>query len=247
MASRDEIIAFANGYLELASYPDYGPMGLQVVGTQDVGTIACGVSASRELFEQAAAVGAQLILVHHGLFWDRDSRVIDAVQRGRLQALLGADMTLAAYHLALDAHPEIGNNALLCRALGIRAEERFAEVGFGGQLEEPCSIDELEARVERELGRQPLCFPAGPALIERAAVCSGAAARYLKDAGALGYDCFLTGEPSEPSLALASEQGIHFLAAGHYATETLGVQALAALLADRFSLAWKFLDIPNPV
>jgi dinuclear metal center YbgI/SA1388 family protein len=247
VARRDEIIAFANDYLELGSYPDYGPMGLQVVGAEGVEKIACGVSASRELFERTAAAGAQLLLVHHGLFWDRDSRVIDTVLRGRLEALLAADITLAAYHLALDAHPEIGNNALLCRTLGIRAEARFAEIGFGGSLEEPCSIEELAARVERELGRQPLCFPAGPELIKRVAVCSGGAARYLSDAGAAGYDCYLSGEPAEPSQELAREQRIHFLAAGHYATETLGVQALAALLAERFSLDWQFFDIPNPV
>lgn len=247
MASRDELIAFASEYLELGSYPDYGPMGLQVVGAERVSKIACGVSASLELFERAAACGAQLLVVHHGLFWDRDPRVVDRVLRARLEALFEADITLAAYHLALDAHPEIGNNALLARELGVAPERRFAGVGFGGPLATPCPIKELAALVEARLGREPLVFPSGPATVRRVAICSGGAARYLADAAAEGYDCFVTGEPAEPSLMAAREAGIHFVAAGHYATETLGVRALAALLAERFGLEWEFVDLPNPV
>jgi dinuclear metal center YbgI/SA1388 family protein len=247
MARRDEIIAFANGYLALGSYPDYGPMGLQVAGSADVTKIACGVSASRELFERAAAAGAQLLIVHHGLFWDRDPRVVDRVLRARLEALFGADLSLAAYHLALDAHPEVGNNVLLCRELGVVPEERFADVGYGGGLERPCPIDELLRRVEGTLGRAPLVFAEGPPRIARVAICSGAAARHLADAAAAGYDCYLTGEPAEPSLATAREHRIHFVAAGHYATETLGVKALTGAIAGRFGLQWEFIDLPNPV
>ena len=247
MASRDEIIAFANQELELEAYPDYGPMGLQVIGAPDVTKIACGVSASRELFERSAAVGAQLLIVHHGLFWDRDSRIVDTVMRGRLEVLFAAGLNLAAYHLALDAHPRIGNNALLARALGIEPVERFAAVGFGGPLETPCSIDELTARVERELGRPPLVFASGPGRIVRAAVCSGGAASYLAEAAAAGHDCYVTGEPAEPSMTAAREHGIHFVAAGHYATETAGVRALSELLAERFGIEWEFVDLPNPV
>lgn len=247
MALRDEIIAYADELLDVAAYPDYGPMGLQVVGTPKVVKIACGVSASRELFERAAASGAQLLIVHHGLFWDRDSRVVDRTMRSRLEALFAADLTLAAYHLALDAHPEVGNNALLARELGVLPETRFADVGLGGPLEAPCSFDEFVERVEARLGRAPLAFPCGPAEIRRAAICSGGAARYLAEAAAAGYDCYVTGEPSEPSMAVAKEAGVHFVAAGHYATETFGVRALAAVLADRFGLDWEFIDLPNPV
>jgi dinuclear metal center YbgI/SA1388 family protein len=247
VASRDEIIAFANDYLDLEAYPDYGPMGLQVVGAGEVTKIACGVSASLELFRRAAGADAQLLLVHHGLFWDRDPRIVDHALRQRLEALFAADLNLAAYHLALDAHPEVGNNALLCRTLGIEPERRFAGIGFGGPLREPCSIEELAHRVERELGRPPLVFPAGPEPVAFAAVCSGGAARHLAEAAAAGYDCYLTGEPAEPSMMLASEAGIHFVAAGHYATETLGVKALAARLAERFGLSFEFIDLPNPV
>jgi len=247
VASRDQIIAFANDYLDLPAYPDYGPMGLQVVGASEVTRLACGVSASRALFERAAAAGAQLLLVHHGLFWDRDPRVVDATMRGRLEALFDADLNLAAYHLALDAHPGVGNNALLARAIGVSPDERFAGVGFGGALESPCSVEELAVRVERELGRTPLVFASGPASIERMAICTGGAAGYLRQAADESYDCYLTGEPAEPSLAIAAERGIHFVAAGHYATETAGVRALTELLAERFGLEWEFLDLPNPV
>jgi len=247
MAGRDEIIAFANDYLDLDRYPDYGPMGLQVVGAPEVSKIACGVSASRQLFERAGAAGAQLLLVHHGLFWDRDPRVVDTAMRSRLTALFDADLTLAAYHLALDAHPEVGNNALLCRLLGVEPEARFADVGFGGSLAEPAGIDAIAARVDSELGRAPLVFAEGPTDVRRVAVCSGGAAKLLAAAAAEGYDCYVTGEPAEPSLMTAREAGVHFVAAGHYATETLGVQALARLLAKRFELEWEFLDLPNPV
>ena len=247
MAPRDDIIAYTDEYLDLASYPDYGPMGLQVIGAAEVRKLACGVSASLELFRRASAAGADLLLVHHGLLWDRESRTIGLAMRQRLETLFAADLSLAAYHLALDAHPEVGNNALLCRALGIEPAERFAGLGFGGPLSQSCSIEELGGRVERELGRAPLVFPFGPDRVARAAVCSGSAAAYLTEAVAGRYDCFLTGEPAEPSMMAARETGLHFVAAGHYATETLGIQALTAALAERFELDWEFIDLPNPV
>jgi len=247
VADRDEILAFASELLELDAYPDYGPMGLQFAGSSDVEHIACGVSASLELFERAASSGAQMLLVHHGLLWDRDSRVVDDAARRRLKALLDADITLAAYHLALDAHSEVGNNALLARELGVEPTEKFAEIGFGGPLAEPVPIDGFTQRVREQLGTEPIVFPHGPELIERAAIITGGAARYLADAAHEGYDLFLTGEPAEPSLHSALELGIHFVAAGHYATERIGIQALARRLAEQFELEWEFIDLPNPV
>jgi dinuclear metal center YbgI/SA1388 family protein len=247
VADRDEILAFASELLELEAYPDYGPMGLQVAGAREVERIACSVSASLELFERAAASGAQMLLVHHGLLWDRDSRVIDDAVRRRLKALFDADITLAAYHLALDAHPEVGNNALLAHELGIEPSEQFAGIGFGGPLAEPVSVDQFAARVREQLGSEPVVFAYGPDPVERAAVITGGAARYLADAAREGYDLFLTGEPAEPSLHTARELGIHFVAAGHYATERIGVQALSERLAERFDLEWEFIDLPNPV
>ena len=247
MADRDEILAFASELLDLDAYPDYGPMGLQVAGAEEVSRLACGVSASLELFERAASSGAQMLLVHHGLLWDRDPRVIDDAARRRLKALFDAEITLAAYHLALDAHPEVGNNALLARELGIEPAEKFAEIGFGGALAEPATVDEFTARVREALGSEPLVFAHGPEQVERAAVVTGGAGRYLPDAAHQGYDLFLTGEPQEPSLHLARELGIHFVAAGHYATERIGIQALTERLAEHFDLDWEFIDLPNPV
>src|SRR5918999_1512493 len=247
MASRDEIVAFANELLDLDSYADYGPMGLQVVGAPEIAKIACGVSASRELFERAADAGAQMVLVHHGLFWERDPREIGSLMRERLRALFDHDLNLAAYHLALDAHPDLGNNALLARELGVEPAERFTEWGFGGPLDEPLAIDAFSERVHERVGRMPLVFAYGPETIERVAVVTGGAARHLAEAISGGYDCFVTGEAAEPTKHAAKEARIHFVAAGHYATETLGVRALSARLAEEFGLEWEFIDLPNPV
>ena len=248
MASRDEIIGYANELLETHRFPEYGPPGLQVVGADEVTKIACGVSSSKELFERAAAGGAQLLIVHHGIFWRNEPVWIDRRQRGRLQALFAADLSLAAYHLALDAHPEIGNNALLADALGVTDDRcAFAEVGIGGCLHEPWALDALVARLREIVGRDPLVFAHGPAQVQRVAICSGGAGGRLIQAAHEGYDALITGEPEEPSLQTARELGIHFVAAGHEATERLGVQALSQRLAERFELDWEFIPVENPV
>ena len=189
------------------------------------------------------------MLVHHGLFWERDPRVIGPVMRDRLKALFDADLSLAAYHLALDAHPEVGNNALLAVELGVEPERRFADgLGYGGRLgDAPLPVSALAERVREKLDRMPLVFPYGPEEVTRVAICSGGAARYVADAAAEGYDCFVTGEADEPTKHAAKELGIHFVAGGHYATETLGVCALAARLAEQFGVEWEFVDLPNPV
>jgi dinuclear metal center YbgI/SA1388 family protein len=247
MADRDEIVAFADALLELERYPDYGPMGLQVEGAREVGRIVCGVSASRELFEQAAARGAQLVLVHHGLFWRSEPQRVDRRMKGRLKTLFDHDLSLAAYHLALDAHPEIGNAALLARAVGVEPARAFAQHGVGGTLTEPCGIEALAERVRAELEREPLVFPFGPETVRTLAVLTGGGGRALLEAAREGYDAFLTGEPEEPALHDARELGVHFVAAGHYATERLGVQALARRLGERFGIEWEFVELPNPV
>jgi dinuclear metal center YbgI/SA1388 family protein len=247
MASRDEILDHARELLDLDAYADYGPMGLQVVGSDEVTKIAAGVSSSRELFELAALGEAQLLIVHHGLFWDNDPRIVDGQLKRRLEALFSGDITLAAYHLALDAHPEIGNNALLAGQLGVRSQERVLEWGFGGPLEGPIGVDELAERLAQATGQEARVFHGGPGRVERVAVITGGAARLFPQIAALGYDAFVTGEPAEPTLHLARELGVHFLAGGHYATETFGIKALAERLADRFDVDWEFLDLPNPV
>ncbi len=247
MARRDEILGYANELLEVHRFPEFAPPGLQVVGAGEVTKIACGVSSSVELFERAAAAGAQLLIVHHGLFWRNESPVVDRRQRARLEALFRADLTLAAYHLALDAHPEIGNNALLAAALGVDVERQFGQVGQGGRLREPCSAPEFVTRVQALVEREPVVFAGGSERVERVAITSGGAGGELILAASEGYDLFLTGEPEEPSLHAARELGVHFVAAGHYATERLGVQALAERLSVRFGIEWEFLEVPNPV
>ena len=247
VAQRDEIIRYANELLEIHRFPEYGTPGLQVLGADDVTKIACGVSSSLELFERAAAAGAQLVIVHHGMFWRNEPVWIDRRQRGRLQALFTADLNLAAYHLALDAHPEIGNNALLAQALGVEVEQPFGEVGQGGRLAEPVEFDEFLGRIRETVGRDPLAFSHGPERVQRVAICSGGAGGELIRAAHEGYDLFLTGEPEEPSLQVSRELGIHFVAGGHDATERLGVQALSQRLAERFGLEWEFLAVENPV
>jgi dinuclear metal center YbgI/SA1388 family protein len=247
MAQRDEIIRYANDLLEIHRFPEYGTPGLQVLGADEVTKIACGVSSSLEVFERAAAAGAQLVIVHHGMFWRNEPVWVDRRQRGRLEALFAADLNLAAYHLALDAHPEIGNNALLAAALGVEVEGPFGEVGQGGRLAEPAGVDEFVGRVREELGRDPLVFPHGPERIERVAICSGGSGGEVIRAAHEGYDAYVTGEPEEPSLQSSRELGIHFVAGGHDATERLGVQALSQRLAERFGPEWEFLAVENPV
>jgi dinuclear metal center YbgI/SA1388 family protein len=247
VADRDEILAFAHAYLDVDSYPDYGPVGMQVPGSREVSRIVCGVSSSLELFERAARAGAELILVHHGLFWDRDPRAIDEPLKRRLKALFDADITLAAYHLALDAHPEVGNNALLARELGILPERRFAELGFGGALQEPVGIEDFADRMREALEMEPLVFDSGPATIETAVVVTGGGGRLLPDAAREGYHLFVTGEAEEWTLQTAKELGMHYAAGGHYATERIGIRALAAKLAERFDVEWQFVELPNPV
>jgi dinuclear metal center YbgI/SA1388 family protein len=246
VARRDEIVAHASALLEIERFPEFAPPGLQVVGAEEVTTIACGVSCSRELFERAVALGAELVLVHHGLFWRNEPLLVDARLRGRLDALFRGDASLVAYHLALDAHPTLGNNAQLAARIDATPEGAFESVGLGCAIG-PLSLDELVGRVEAAVERTPLVFRGGDQPIRRLAVSTGGAGHDLIHAAHQGYDALLTGEPEEPSGATARELGVHLVAAGHHATERFGVQALAAHLADRFGLDWHYVEIDNPV
>jgi dinuclear metal center YbgI/SA1388 family protein len=246
LARRDDIVEFADELLEVERFPEYGRPGLQVMGADDVQTLVCGVSSSRALFEAAAETGAQLVLVHHGLFWRNEPLLVDRRLRGRLEALFAANLSLVAYHLALDAHPEVGNNALLAERLGGVRERDFAGIGAAARVD-GVSVEELAGRLREVTSREPLVFAHGPTRIERVAIVSGGGGDRLIEAAHAGFDAFVTGEPEEPALHTARELGIHFLAGGHYATETLGVQALSARLAERFGLEWSFVDMPNPV
>jgi dinuclear metal center YbgI/SA1388 family protein len=241
-----DLIGFLNALLNPSAFDDYGPNGLQVPGKDQVGTLVTGVSASTALFQRAVEERADLVLVHHGLFWGA-MRPIDAQLKRRLQLLFDHDIALAAYHLPLDAHPEVGNNALLAQAIGATEIESFAGIGVRAVLA-GISPEDLRARVrEATGGREPLAFLAGPDPVRSIGIVSGGAAKNLDDAIAAGLDAFVTGEPREPVMNDAREAGIHFLAAGHYATETFGVRALGERLASEFGVRHTFADVPNPV
>ena len=252
MTRRDDILAFLDDLLDARDRADYGPNGMQVPGSDHVDLVVTGVSAHRELFERAADAGAQLVLCHHGIFWGGAVGPLTPQLKARLKLLFDHDMTLAAYHLPLDAHPEVGNNALICAGLGLERGEAFGEakgepIGWVGASAEPLTIDELRGRVTALLGQEPLVFDAGPDEIRRVGILSGGGSEMIEDAVALGLDAYITGEPTEYVMADAREGGIHFLAAGHYASETLGVRRLGELVAERFGVEHRFVEIPNPI
>ena len=253
MAQRDAITAFCDELLDVASFEDYGPNGLQVPGRSEVTKVATGVSANLETLERGIEGGAELLITHHGLLWGEALSALSVPMAARLRALLCADASLAAYHLPLDAHPEIGNNALLRDALDLDADDRpFGEakgsaVGLIGRAVEPIGLDELRRRVAEAVGREPLVFDAGPERISTVGIVTGAGGFAVHEAGPLGLDALVTGEPSEPVMGEAREYGIHFLAGGHYATETFGIRRLGELVAERFGIEHEFIDVPNPV
>ena len=252
MIRRDELIAYLDDLLASRGRADYGPNGLQVPGADEIELVVTGVSAQRELFEQAAAAGAQLVLCHHGIFWGESAGPVTEQLKARLKLLFDHDMSLAAYHLPLDAHPEVGNNALICEGLGLQRGEPFAEakgesIGWIGQAAEPLALSDLVERATALFGSAPLVFDSGPAEIRRVGIVSGGGSSSLGEAIALGVDAFVTGEPTEHVMADAREGGVHFVAGGHYASETFGVRRLGELLAERFGVAHQFIDIPNPI
>jgi dinuclear metal center YbgI/SA1388 family protein len=253
MAKRDEITAFCDELLNIASFEDYGPNGLQVPGASEVTKVATGVSANLELLRAAIDSGAQLVLTHHGLLWGEELSALSVPMAARLRALLCVDASLAAYHLPPDAHPEIGNNALLRDALGLEPDDRpFGQakgsaVGVIGRAREPIELDELRRRLGEAVGQEPLAFDSGPERISTVGIVTGGGSFAIHEAGQLGLDALVTGEPSEPVMGEAREYAVHFLAGGHYATETFGIRRLGELVADRFSVEHEFIDVPNPV
>jgi dinuclear metal center YbgI/SA1388 family protein len=251
MAACRDVIGYLDSILDPAAYDDYGPNGLQVPGRDEIETVATGVSANAELFARAREESVDMVLVHHGLFWAGPPRPLDRGSKRRLQLLFEADLALAAYHLPLDGHLEVGNNALLAKAIGATDLEPFgahrgATIGVRATLE-PLSPAELVERVAAATEREPLAFTDGPDPVRSVGIVSGAGADHLDEAIAAGLDAFVTGEPTERSMSRAREAGIHFLAAGHYATETFGVRALGERLAERFGVRHLFIDVPNPI
>lgn len=253
VAPRALLLAAFDQLLQPERFKDYGPNGLQVEGKPEVRKIVSGVTASLALIEAAVAAQADAIFVHHGLFWrGQDGRVTGWMKR-RLSLLLAHDINLYAYHLPLDAHPELGNNAQLGSRLGLKAERYFGENNLGflasAGLADPApfhSAQSLAAHVEHALKRPVVLVGTGQSAIKNIAWCTGGAQGYFEDAIAAGADAFITGEISEPQAHYAREMGVAFIACGHHASERYGAPAVASHVAARFGLAHEFIDIDNP-
>jgi len=234
--------------LDVGRFRDYGPNGLQVEGKPEVHRIVSGVTVSRALIEAAIAAKADAILVHHGLFWRGQDGRITGWMKQRIELLLAHQINLFAYHLPLDAHPDLGNNAQLGLRLSLVADARFGEqdLGFIGNAPLPLSFDELTERVAKQLGRSVTSVPGNGRTLKRIAWCTGGAQGYFEGAIAAGADAFITGEISEPQAHYARETGVAFIACGHHASERFGAPAVAGHVAQRFGIAHQFIDIDNP-
>ena len=245
------LVEEADRYLNAQRITDYCPNGLQVEGRPQVRRIVSGVTASQALLDAAVEAEADVVLVHHGYFWKGEDACITGMKRRRLQTLLGNDISLLAYHLPLDVHPEVGNNVQLARQLDITVEGQLDPdnpkvVGLLGSLAEPMSARDFARRVQEVLGREPLLVE-GQGMVRRVGWCTGGGQGYIDQAIAAGVDLFLTGEASEQTFHSARENCVGFIAAGHHATERYGVQALGDYLARRFAIEHLFIDCPNPV
>jgi dinuclear metal center YbgI/SA1388 family protein len=251
MIYRTELLTAFNTLLQPERFRDYGPNGLQVEGTNSVYKIVSGVTASRALIEAAIAVGADILLVHHGLFWRGQDGCVTGWMKQRLALLLAHDLNLLAYHLPLDAHPELGNNAQLGLQLGLVGHSRFGEqdLGWLGGRADGQSFVSAQALADhlKFVLKKPVVYVEGaPKALNKIAWCSGGAQSYFEAAISAGADAFITGEMSEPQAHLARECGVAYLACGHHATERYGAPAVAAHVASQFGLVHEFIDIDNP-
>ena len=246
--NREQLRNALDTLLDAARFRDYCPNGLQVEGRADVRRVVSGVTASLALIERAVETEADAILVHHGLFWKGDDMRVVGPKKKRLELLLKHGINLFAYHLPLDAHAELGNNAQLARHLGFRITGRFAEqeIGFLGELETATPAEALAAKVSEVLGRKALVVGPLERVVKRIAWCTGGAQGYFEAAIAAGCDAFLSGEISEQTTHTAREAGVPFIAAGHHATERYGVQGVGAWLQAQHAIAHQFIDDDNP-
>jgi dinuclear metal center YbgI/SA1388 family protein len=251
MMDRQQLLQIFDALLQPERFRDYGPNGLQVEGAAQVRKIVSGVTASRALIEAAIAAKADTIFVHHGLFWRGQDGRVTGWMKQRLALLLAHDINLIAYHLPLDAHPELGNNAQLARQLGLVTQSRFGEqdLGFMGERDGGADFADagsLAEHVQASMGRAVVLVSGSPRPIRKIAWCTGGAQGYFEAAIAAGADAFITGEISEPQAHYARESGVAFLACGHHASERYGAPAVAAHVAAQLGLAHEFIDIDNP-
>lgn len=247
-----ELETYLDQLLNVSKFRDYCPNGLQVEGKHEVKRIVTGVTACQALIDRAIELEADAILVHHGYFWKNEPAPIRGMKKNRIASLVKHDISLLAYHLPLDAHPELGNNVQLAQQLGIEVtavmdERELQGVGNVGLLKEPCTLAEFGQRVGDVLSREPLLIEGGDHKVCKIAWCTGGAQGYIDKAKALGVDAYLSGEASESTTHSARENGIHYIAAGHHATERYGIKALGEHLEQQFKVQQTFVDIVNPV
>ncbi|MDF2445029.1 MAG: metal-binding protein [Moraxellaceae bacterium] len=247
-----EVLSLLDATLEPARFQDYCPNGLQVEGNPHVRRIVTGVTASAALIDAAIARKADALLVHHGYFWKGEDMRITGMKRQRLNKLLAHDISLIAYHLPLDAHPALGNNAQLAKQLELLPDGSLEPgnpraIGNTATLARPVSVEDFATHIEKMLGRAPQVIAGGPVQIRRIGWCTGAAQGYIDKAIELGLDAYISGEISEPTVHAAREAGIHYFGCGHHATERYGVKALGEFVAQKLGVPVEFVDIDNPV
>lgn len=246
--NRNELLAYLDDYLKVSLFKDYAPNGLQVEGSETIKKIVTGVTASQALIDKAVALGADTILVHHGYFWKNEPATITGMKRNRIEALLKHNINLIGYHLPLDAHPEVGNNAqlgLMWEVTDITPDVK--SLVRLGTLASPMEMTDFKNRVDKVLDRESLHLPGGPSQIQKIAWCSGGAQNYIQQAIDWQADVYISGEVSEQTTHQALESGIHYLAAGHHATERVGVKALGEHVSKHFGIDVTFCDMFNPV
>lgn len=248
MESIITITNYIDGLLNSKNFDDYAPNGLQVQGKTDIRKLVTGVSATQAFIEAAIEQEADAILVHHGWFWDKEDPRIVGMKYKRLKLLMDHEISLLAYHLPLDAHPELGNNAQLAHRLDIQIEDVIDKQGVGnyGRLPEYISLEKLGENIEKSLGRVPTLISGGDHAIRKVAWCTGGAQNWINKAAEAGVDAYISGEISEHTVHVAREMGVHYIAAGHHATERYGAMALGKHVAAKFGLLCEFVDIDNP-
>ncbi len=247
-----QLVEYCHHYLEVDQFKDYCPNGLQVEGSEDVRLIVTGVTACEALIDRAIDLNAQAVLVHHGYFWKGEAQPIIGLKGNRIKKLIKNDMSLLAYHLPLDAHQIVGNNAQLKKQFGASIKGSFYnynghDIALYGELERQQTVEEFSAKIGVKLGREVMLIKGDERPVKTIGWCSGGAQGGFGEAINLGVDAYISGEISENTFHLAKESGVHYLSAGHHATEKGGVQALGAHLANEFKVQVQFVDIANPV
>lgn len=249
MISRDALVTWLNTYLNISHYPDASQNGLQIEGKTEISRIAVAVDTSLRTLTDAIDAGADMLIVHHGLFWGQSPLVVGPLAK-RLKVALEAGLNLYVAHIPLDAHPEVGNNAMLAQALSLQDVQPFGQyrgrdIGFKGVLPFPLELQDLADRLQRTTGEVCLVHGGGKGTVSSIGIISGAAAKDIGTAAQAGLDVFITGEPSHAQFADAFEYGINTIYIGHYESEIFGVRALAARIEEEFGLGWQFIHVPT--